>query len=129
MTAERFPEDPFHPGERLYRTGDMAYWNGDGNLVYVGRKDTQMKVMGYRIEPGEVIAALEKLPGVLQAAIIPRQRAGQESMLVAFVVTDGCDLPGEHVSRTRLAGSLPSYMLPARIHRIESKSTREGLRR
>jgi amino acid adenylation domain-containing protein len=120
MTAERFPEDPFHPGERLYRTGDMAYWNGDGNLVYVGRKDTQMKVMGYRIEPGEVIAALEKLPGVLQAAIIPRQRAGQESMLVAFVVTDGCDLPGEHVSRTRLAGSLPSYMLPARIHRIES---------
>ena len=118
LTAERFIPDPFEPGQRLYKTGDLAYWNEDGDLCFIGRKDTQVKVMGYRIELGEINAAMERLPTVLQAEVIPRRRSGMESMLVAFVVTEGDREIDDIAMRDRLSQSLPVYMLPVRFHRI-----------
>ncbi|WP_251269145.1 AMP-binding protein, partial [Enterobacter hormaechei] len=64
LTAERFLEDPFLAGERIYRTGDVARWRHDGAVEYLGRSDHQVKLRGLRIELGEIEAALRELPGM-----------------------------------------------------------------
>ncbi|MFJ4671478.1 amino acid adenylation domain-containing protein [Kitasatospora purpeofusca] len=108
LTAERFVADPFAPGERMYRTGDIAYWTDEGALVYVGRSDDQVKIRGHRVEPGEVEAVLAARPGIDQAVVVAR-----EGRLIGYVVSGGAVDPER--LREDVARALPGYMVPAAL--------------
>ncbi|MEV6942829.1 amino acid adenylation domain-containing protein [Streptomyces sp. NPDC051172] len=113
LTDELFVPDPFVPGERLYRTGDLARWLPDGNAEYVGRRDDQLKLRGFRIEPGEVEAALLAVPGVREAVVLADRDAPGGPRLVAGV---GCDAGAARMPyewRAALGDRLPDYMIPA----------------
>ena len=112
-TRRAFTTDPYRPGERLYRSGDQGRWRPDGKLEFLGRRDTQVKVRGFRIEIGEVENALLRVDGVRDGAVVVVKGAH----LVAF--HSGRPIPGE-VLRERLAASLPAYMVPSVFHRRES---------
>ncbi|MEZ2221793.1 amino acid adenylation domain-containing protein [Rhizobium sp. RCC_161_2] len=114
LTQERFLPDPFvGDGSRVYRTGDMACWRGDGVMEYLGRNDHQIKIRGFRVEPGEIEAALVSQPEIRQAVVILREDPGQGKRLVAYLVSaHGEAVDGPDVS-ARLAHSLPSHMIPS----------------
>ncbi|MFE7838166.1 amino acid adenylation domain-containing protein [Streptomyces sp. NPDC057474] len=112
-TARAFTTDPYRPGERLYRSGDHGRWRPDGKLEFLGRRDTQVKVRGFRIEIGEVENALLKVAGVRDGAVVVARGA----RLVAF--HSGRPLAVEEL-RDRLAASLPAYMVPSVFHWRES---------
>ena len=112
-TAERFVPHPFSglPGERLYRTGDLARLLPNGEIELLGRIDAQLKVRGYRIEPGEIEAALLRHPAVRQAAVVVRGEGAAERHLAAYVGAP--DNPPEPVELRRfLASALPEHMVP-----------------
>jgi amino acid adenylation domain-containing protein len=111
MTAERFVPDPFGaPGTRLYRTGDRARWLAEGALEFLGRMDQQVKVRGFRVEPGEVEAALRAFPDVLDAAVVARAQT-----LAGYVVPrEGARLDAAAL-RERLADRLPPYLVPSTL--------------
>ncbi|NBF00640.1 amino acid adenylation domain-containing protein, partial [Nonomuraea sp. K271] len=113
LTAARFVADPFTPGGRLYRSGDLARRTPDGDLVYLGRADQQVKVRGYRVEPGEIEAALLGLDGVANAAAAVREDQQGRRRLVAYVVAR----PGARIevetARSHLSRLLPPYAVPA----------------
>ncbi|GAB2609636.1 hypothetical protein GCM10027168_48270 [Streptomyces capparidis] len=116
LTAERFVADPFGPpGARMYRTGDRARWRPDGNVDFLGRVDDQVKVRGFRVELGEVEAALAGHPGVTQAAVVA-DRAGEVTRLVGYAVPSGATPPPSPAElRAHVAGRLPDYMVPATV--------------
>ncbi|UEM24882.1 amino acid adenylation domain-containing protein (plasmid) [Skermanella mucosa] len=113
LTAERFLPDPFGPpGSRLYRSGDLARRLADGSLEYLGRADQQVKVRGFRIEPGEIEAALVRRPGVREALVLAQPGPGGDPRLVAYVAAE--DGRGDVAAwRAALAETLPDYMVPA----------------
>ncbi len=115
LTAERFIADPYStdPQARLYRTGDLGRWRADGTLEYLGRNDQQIKLRGFRIEPGEIEARLARHPKVREAVVVAREDAPGEKRLVAYVTAreEGAGASGEEL-RAYLRGMLPEYMVP-----------------
>ncbi|MFD8721809.1 amino acid adenylation domain-containing protein [Streptomyces sp. NPDC059629] len=120
LTADRFLPDPFagEPGARMYRTGDLGRWLPGGALDFLGRVDDQVKINGYRVEPGEVEVVLAGHPAVTQAvaAVLGEDRAHRR--LVGYYVTDGPVT--EQELRDYLAERLPEYLLPSRLLRIDA---------
>ncbi|MDK4204458.1 amino acid adenylation domain-containing protein [Bacillus velezensis] len=109
LTEERFVVDPFYPGERMYQTGDIARWTEDGLVEWLGRSDGQVKVRGYRIEPGEIEAAIRRIDGIREAAVTARTEHG-ETALYAYIEGRKSD-----DVRAELATRLPAYMMPAQF--------------
>jgi amino acid adenylation domain-containing protein len=129
LTAERFVPDPFArvPGERLYRTGDLARYGADGRLQFIGRLDHQAKVRGYRVEPGEVEAALASHPAVERAVVVAHPSAAGGARLIAYVApppAGGATEVGRAAELGRhLRERLPEYMVPGAFVFVNSFPT------
>ncbi|MCJ0869716.1 non-ribosomal peptide synthetase/MFS transporter [Streptomyces sp. AP-93] len=131
LTAERFLPDPYaYPsgtgrgvagtgGPRMYRTGDLARWRTDGTLDYLGRGDDQIKVRGYRVEPGEIEAALTALPGITQAVVLARGEGVKQNLVAYLERPAGGEPPAAAELRAALGEVLPDYMVPARYVVLE----------
>jgi len=115
LTAERFVPHPFseRPGERLYKTGDLARWLPDGRIDFLGRIDQQVKVRGYRIELGEIEAILAAHDSVDQAIVVTRPDPSGQQRLVAYVVSATAEALSVESLREHLRRLLPEYMVPA----------------
>src|SRR5271170_2428759 len=117
LTAERFVRDPFASGAggRLYRTGDLVRRLRSGELEFIGRADNQLKVRGFRIEPGEIEAALSRHPQVHVAAVIGQADSSETVSLVAFVEARPGRRPTAAALRAFLGESMPVHMVPSRF--------------
>ena len=116
LTAEKFVDNPFGEG-KLYRTGDLAYWREDGNLIFVGRNDYQVKLNGQRVELGEIEAALSSQAGIDSAAVIVRKEEADGQMLCAFYTGQ----PQEQQELRRvLLKTLPRYMVPQAFAHLDA---------
>ena len=116
LTAEKFIENPFGSG-KLYKTGDLAYWREDGNIVYIGRNDFQVKIRGLRIELGEIENAIQEVEGVSQATVVVRKNEEGRQLICAFYTGQEID---SKAFRTAIGQKLPKYMLPHSFTHLEA---------
>ncbi|MDV9176846.1 amino acid adenylation domain-containing protein, partial [Streptomyces sp. W16] len=127
LTEERFVPDPNVPGERLYRTGDLARWMPDGTIEYLGRLDTQVKIRGHRVEPGEIEHVATRCGGVRECAVTTVPDGTGDRALCAYVV------PGEGFQEAELrevfAAELPAYMVPGHIVTVPAIPTNHNGKR
>lgn len=119
LTSERFVADPFRPGQRLYRTGDRARFEPDGQIIFMGRTDLQIKLRGYRIELGEIEAVARAYPRVSEAAVLLREDRPGRPFLCAYVTTEPGGIDAEAL-RSFIAQRLPAAMVPAAIVTLEA---------
>src|SRR5438552_2856871 len=113
-TQRAFVPDPYREGQRLYRSGDFGRWLPDGKVEYLGRRDHQVKISGFRIEIGEIENTLLRVPGVSEDAVVVTERADGSKHLVAFY---SGERPLDAIElRQRLSASLPKYMVPTAFH-------------
>lgn len=117
LTRERFVDNPFLPGKRMYRSGDLAMRDHDGDIVYLGRIDHQVKIKGYRIEMGEIEHQLLALPSVEETVVVDWIGDDGQPHLVAYFVAEGRTSALE--LRMKLAEVLPAYMIPAYFVRLD----------
>ncbi|MBE6804261.1 MAG: amino acid adenylation domain-containing protein, partial [Ruminococcaceae bacterium] len=108
LTEEKFIDNPFGKG-KLYKTGDHAYWREDGNIVFIGRKDFQVKIRGLRIELGEIESVLQSIEGIERAVVVVRKDNEDRQLLCAFYT--GTEINPKDF-RTMLSAKLPKYMVP-----------------
>jgi acyl carrier protein len=136
LTNEKFIQDPFsdEPGARLYRTGDRARYQADGNIEFLGRLDHQVKIRGYRIELEEIEAVLEQHPAVREAIALVHEDMPDDKRLVAYLTTSQQTAPAFSELRNFLKEKLPEYMLPAAFVMLDTlpltpngKVNRKGL--
>ncbi|VEG45704.1 linear gramicidin synthetase subunit D [Mycolicibacterium flavescens] len=121
LTASRFVACPFGaPGQRMYRTGDLVRWGADGQLLYLGRADEQVKIRGNRIELGEIQAALAALEGVKAAAVSMREDSFGDKRLVGYITETRAGTTDPVHIRAALGGRLPAYMVPAAVVVLET---------
>jgi amino acid adenylation domain-containing protein len=113
-TRRAFLADPHREGQRLYRSGDYGRWLAEGKLEFLGRRDTQVKISGFRIEIGEIENTLLRLPGVREGAVVVTERTDRSKHLVAFC--SGQRPLDANVLRDQLRESLPGYMVPSAFH-------------
>ncbi len=115
LTASRFVADPFDEGALMYRTGDLARWRLDGQVDYIGRSDHQIKLRGFRVEPGEIEHTISALPGVTAALVLAEQFETGLRLLAWF--TGGAD---EGDVMAALRQSLPDYMVPSSVQKLDA---------
>jgi len=121
LTAKRFVSDPFaaRQGGRLFKTGDVAKLLSDGQIAFLGRMDDQIKVRGFRVEPDEIAAVLNRHPRVLQSLVVARQAALGDRHLVGYVVPGPEGTPTSSELRDFLRVRLPDYMVPEKFVKVE----------
>ncbi|AOS61830.1 non-ribosomal peptide synthetase [Actinoalloteichus hymeniacidonis] len=121
ITSERFVPDPFAavPGRRMYRTGDLARHLPDGRIAFLGRRDRQIKLRGYRIEPAEIVEALRAHPEIVDAVVLATADGAGEKRLVAYLEAVDRPMLRQQV-REHLADRLPRYMVPADFVLLDS---------
>ncbi len=118
LTAAQFVANPFHPGQRMYKTGDLACWLPDGNIAFAGRRDTQVKVRGYRIEPGEIENCLRRHESISDAVVAVRVNHNGDPELVAYIVCPAPAVTDE--LRTYISHHLPAFMVPGQFVVLEA---------
>jgi amino acid adenylation domain-containing protein len=125
LTRECFTANPFRSGERMYRTGDLARWRTNGEVLYLGRRDRQVKVRGFRIELGEIEQVLCTQAGVERAVVVSQRDDTGMDFLCAYVQGLSCPAPDQ--MRAYLASRLPAYMIPSHyVHTNSIPTTRNG---
>jgi acyl-coenzyme A synthetase/AMP-(fatty) acid ligase len=117
LTDEKFTDNPINPGERVYRTGDVARWLPDGNIEYLGREDHQVKIRGLRIELGEIENTIREYPGVTDCIALVKKYSENIILIIAYLVCKS-DMEVEGL-KDYLKKHLPDYMIPNRFQKID----------
>jgi|GEM_PF-293209 len=120
LTAERFIRNPFERSGRLYKTGDLGRYLHDGSIEFLGRIDHQVKLRGYRIEMGEIDAALSEHPAIRQSVTLVREDTPNNQRLVSYVIIDPEQVPSTEQLRDYLKGHLPIYMIPSDVVTLDA---------